>query len=291
MSAMLRFGFIVLVLVCGCSRPAPKTLRLVLDPEPCDAPGLHNVYRVAPDVYSGSSPVEPRSFESLQRLGVKTIISVDGAVPDGKAAKSFGMRYVHLPIGYDGMTESRTVEIAKAIRDLPGPVYIHCHHGKHRGPAAIVGALRCLKPSIDEQSLANFLKMAGTDPKYTGLLALANREPPPLDESQIEFREVAEIPDLVRRMVELDEVWDRLKKEPTAKDTTLLVEAYREMKRAVKERDERFQHYLDEAQLAADELESAFRAGRKTVDAIRKSAAVCTACHAVYRDHRVSSPP
>lgn len=287
MSAMSRYSLLALFVVIGCGSPAARKF----DPQPVEELGLHNVFRIADGVYSGSSPEDERSFESLQLLQVKTILSVDGAPPDVEGAKSFGLRYVHLPIGYDGVSESRAIEIAKAIRDLPGPIYIHCHHGKHRGPAAAAAALRCLEPKMSAESFAKFLRLAGTDPRYAGLYSAIEREPAKLDNAKIEFPERTEAPDLVRRMVEIDEVWDRLKKKPTAKDATLLVEAYRELKRSAKERDERFQKFLDEAQLAADELDVSLHAGRDPSDAIKKSATACTNCHATLRDNRVKSPP
>lgn len=287
MSAMSRFLVLVSIAVAGCGQPAVRTF----DPQPVEAVGLHNVFRIADGVYSGNSPEDERSFESLQLLQVKTILSVDGAPPDVEGAKSFGMRYVHLPIGYDGVPEARAVEIAKAIRDLPGPVYIHCHHGKHRGPAAAAVAVRCLDPKVSAESVAKFLQQAGTDPRYAGLYAAVERAPSKLDGTKIDFPERTEIPDLVRRMVEIDEVWDRLKKKPTAKDATLLVEAYRELKRTAKDRDERFQKLLDEAQGAADELDAALRTGRDPSGAIKNSSTACTTCHTTLRDNRVISLP
>src|SRR5262245_14950937 len=53
-----------------------------------DAPGLHNVYRITDKLFSGSSPEGDEGFRSLQELGIKTVISVDGARPDvGSAHK------------------------------------------------------------------------------------------------------------------------------------------------------------------------------------------------------------
>src|SRR5438094_677830 len=81
-----------------------------------------------------SSPDGDEGFHSLQQLGIKTIVSVDGARPEVDLARKYGLRYVHLPIGYDAVPREQALRIARAIRDLPGPVYIHCHHGRHRGP-------------------------------------------------------------------------------------------------------------------------------------------------------------
>ena len=67
---------------------------------------------------------------------MQTVISVDGAKPDLEAARKHGLRYVHLPHGYDGVPAPRGDELAIALRTLEGPIYVHCHHGKHRSPAA-----------------------------------------------------------------------------------------------------------------------------------------------------------
>src|SRR5690242_3938505 len=82
------------------------------DPARVEAAGLHNVYRITDRLYSGSSPDGDEGFRSLQQLGIKTILSVDGARPDVALAHKYGMRYVHLPIGYDGMPRDQALRIA-----------------------------------------------------------------------------------------------------------------------------------------------------------------------------------
>jgi hypothetical protein len=57
--------------------------------------------------------------------------------------------------------EDRIKELAKAVRELEGPVYIHCHHGKHRSPAA--SAVACVAAGlIAPQSALAILEAAGT---------------------------------------------------------------------------------------------------------------------------------
>lgn len=281
----MRPAFCLVALAAGCSCPAP------VEPTPVSRPGLGNVFRVTDGVYSGSTPEGVAGFQSLTDLGVRTVISVDGATPDVAAANAVGLRYVHLPIGYDGIAESRVIELAKALRDLPGPVFVHCHHGQHRGPAATAAAVRCLNPNFSADIAADFLKRAGTDPKYTGLYAVVARPPPPVDDSRIEFRPVADVPDLTKRMAEIDEVWDRLKKSPTPQDATVLVELFREVRRATGQRDEDFHRLLDGAIREAEHLERATRESRGTAAAVEKLAAACTNCHATFRDRAVSSTP
>src|SRR5262249_33410514 len=144
-------------------------------PQAVEAAGLHNVYRLTDRLYSGSAPEGDEGFASLRGLGVRTVISVDGARPDLERARRFGLRYVHLPVGYDGAPEAQPLRLARAVRDLPGPVYVHCHHGKHRGPAAAAVVLRCLDESCGADAATAWMRQAGTDPHYGGLYASPQR--------------------------------------------------------------------------------------------------------------------
>lgn len=68
---------------------------------------------MTPHLYSGSGPDGPKAFASLARLGIKTIISVDGARPNVEAAKKSGLRYVHIPISYDGVPRERALQLVR----------------------------------------------------------------------------------------------------------------------------------------------------------------------------------
>ena len=124
---------LMLGLLAGCqgrTSSAKETSRSELsapEEEPMHEPGLHNVLRLSAKLTSGSSPDGEEGFRSLLRLGIRTIISVDGSRPDVETARKFGLRYIHLPVGYDGVPRDRALQLARAVRDLPGPVYVHCH--------------------------------------------------------------------------------------------------------------------------------------------------------------------
>ena len=201
------------------TQPAPVIVRATsptIRPFPpiADQDALHNAYVVTDKVISGAQPEGDRSFAVLRELGVKTIISVDGAKPDVASAKRYGMRYVHLPIGYDGVDDVEGRAIAKAVAELPGPVYVHCHHGKHRSAAAV--AVACvnngmLKPEQAEDVLRTF----GTGANYKGLWKAA-REARRIDDNelaalQIQWVETAAIPALADAMVKVDTHWEHLK--------------------------------------------------------------------------------
>src|SRR5581483_11908914 len=101
-----------------------------------EAPGIENLYRISDRIYSGSSPTGDAAFEALAKLGVKTIITVDGAQPDVDLAARHGLRYVHIPVGYNGISSNSALQLVKAAQSFSGPIYVHCHHGLHRGPTA-----------------------------------------------------------------------------------------------------------------------------------------------------------
>ncbi len=289
---MLRRAWLILLLLNGCT-PAPM-------PTVADAPethGLHNLHRVSPDLWSGGNPDGEIGFLQLKQLGVKTIISVDGAMPEVALAEKYGLRYVHLPVGYDGITRERILELAKAARDLPGPVYVHCHHGKHRGPAAAVSIRLCLDPQFTPEQAEGHMKDAGTDPRYAGLIALPRTLKRPsaeeLDRAPGTFPPTSRVADLTTRMVEIDGIWDKLKAAKDAGwpkpvkstgDTVLLIEQFREVRRLP--RAASFAEHLVDAESAGVELESALRQSDvgKANTAFAASKAHCQRCHDEFRD-------
>src|SRR5262245_41464410 len=71
---------------------AGEALSVVQGNDPRAFPGLHNVCRVSGKLISGGVPEDDEGFASLHKLGVKTIISVDGARPDVERARRLGFR-------------------------------------------------------------------------------------------------------------------------------------------------------------------------------------------------------
>lgn len=280
-----RYWIVPLLVAAGCGQ-SPRPAE-----PPAHVAGLHNLISVGDDLFSGSSPEGDEGFRSLEGLGIKTIISVDGASPDVAAAKAHGLRYVHIPVGYGGLTRDQAVMLCKAATDYPGPVYVHCHHGKHRGPAA-VALIRLARGGWSADDALAFLKTAGTDPRYEGLYAnVRDFTPPTADELRAcpaTLPEKVDVGGLAARMVEIDEVWDRLKKQPAAADAVQLVEHYREAIRLPDPlgRGPKFSTLLAEAEAAAGDLERGVRSGndgaRKA--AFDRSAGLCVSCHREFRD-------
>ena len=183
-------------------------------PAKVEAPGVPNLIRLTDDLYQGAMPRGDEGFTSLEKLGVKTVISVDGGRPDLEDAHKHGMRYVHIPIGYDGMTRDQALRVARAVRDLPKPVYVHCHRGTVRGPTAAAVARLFLDDECTVETALDGMKLAGFDPHYTGLWAAPKELKRPtakeLDAVSADFPEASPPPGLKRVMVAMDGITDNL---------------------------------------------------------------------------------
>ncbi|MEM9166420.1 MAG: hypothetical protein AAGB48_05285 [Planctomycetota bacterium] len=130
--------------------------------------GVENVIVFGRGVLSGSEPEGDAGFDTLTRFGVKSILSVDATAPDLERAKAQGIRTVHVPLRYDGITGPERAVLARAVRDLPRPIFVHCHHGKHRGPAAAAIAL-VGTGELDTDQAVTLMRVAGTSEHYQGL--------------------------------------------------------------------------------------------------------------------------
>ncbi len=183
-------------------------------PSPVDFPGIHNLVAFHDGFVSGSAPEGDAGLDSLAKLGFKTVISVDGAIPDVEGARKRGLRYVHLPIGYDGFDDARKAELVRAVRDLPKPIYIHCHHGKHRSAGA-AGTIGVSLGWMSNAAAAERMKVSQTAESYKGLWACTAKAAPmmaaAIDAARADFPEITKPDSMVAAMVVIDEAFDRLK--------------------------------------------------------------------------------
>lgn len=327
----LRMAAAILALpIAGCSKPATETPKpeaaivaattlpavtreaetiafpKLTDTRPHDYPGLHNVVAYAPDVLSGSVPEGEEGFASLQKLGIKTVLSVDGAEPELDKAARYGLKYVHLPITYSGFDEKRKLELAKAVRDLPRPMYMHCHHGKHRSAGAAGAAVVSLGWSTPDEAVAR-MKVSGTAPDYKGLYACtanaAKVMPAILDAIDGNFPAAVRPQGTVRTMIEVDIASDNLKaiqkagwKAPPdhpslvgAAEAGRLADYYRFLQ-TDNESAEHGPEYLKmllAANKEATDLEDALTKNTPPTELDKKFKAVtasCKTCHVKYRD-------
>jgi hypothetical protein len=276
-------------------------------PKKLDAQALPNAIQLTDKVISGGQPAGEAGFVELEKLGVKTVVSVDGAKPDVATAKEHGLRYVHLPHGYDGIPNERLLDLAKAVRDLPGAVYIHCHHGKHRSPAAAAAACESLGLLTTDEALA-VLKVAGTNPGYRGLFRTVQEAKAQaanvLDEWRSEFPETVDVPPMAEAMVAVEHAHDHLKQVMAAgwkfppdhpdidppHEALLLREHFTELMRTeeVSSQAKEFIDIMKRSEADAKSLEEALAKGNvatKELTAIfDRITADCASCHTKFRD-------
>lgn len=273
--------------------------------QPLEIPGVHNAFRAAPKIYSGSQPEGDAAFAALVQLGVKTIVSVDGSKPDVEAARKHGLRYIHLPYGYDGIPTNRVVELSKLASEDLGPFFVHCHHGMHRGPAAVAVMCEATENWTTNQAMA-WLVEAGTSPDYPGLYRAAGayHKPTAAELAAVKnFPEITPPSTLVDAMVKVDEHFSNLKltqkagwKTPPghadltpAHEATQLWEQFKEIARTADTatRPEDYRNKLGEAEKAAAALRQSFKesATPASLDAaFKQTSATCAACHRKYRN-------
>lgn len=267
--------------------------------------GCQNVFQISETVYSGSEPHGEEALKALADRGIKTIVSVDGARPDVETARKYGIRYIHLPIGYDGIPAERGLQYGLILKNVEAPIYFHCHHGKHRGPAAAAAGMEAAGQWNPETASA-FLEAAGTSPKYKGLYQYIRDFKPPsetdLAKVDTRFPETADLPASQESMAMLDRRkdnltlaaeagWDTPPEHPDispAHEALQVREILTELKRLPETtaRPPQYQSLLDAALGHATALETALSAGNRDAAATAFGAlnGSCATCHDAYRE-------
>uniref|UniRef100_A0A7C2K1V3 DSP-PTPase phosphatase fused to NAD+ Kinase domain-containing protein n=1 Tax=Schlesneria paludicola TaxID=360056 RepID=A0A7C2K1V3_9PLAN len=275
------------------AQPPRQTMAV----ERLDALALPNLHRLTDRIFSGGSPQGEAGLDELVALGVKTVISVDGEAPHAEEAAQRGLRYVHLPIGYDGVPRERLVELLSAVRSLPTPVYIHCHRGLHRGPAAAVAVCRLIA-DLDAPAAEKLLEDLGTARQYPGLYTSVEQiEPVTADDLRQHpadrLPSVAEVPPLAAQMVEIEAHWQKLSRkleaamewdEALKADVVVLEELLRESNRLAGIRDPRLTYGFQ----VTDKL-LRYVTNRPPSTARRDIQHRCDGCHQRFRDQPLTT--
>lgn len=264
---------------------------------------VDQMLKLTNELYSGAEPKTDEAYAELARLGVKTIVNVDGATPKLDMAAKFGMEYIHIPIGYDKVAPEEAAAMVRVIRERQGPFFFHCHHGRHRGPAAAAIALMESTGCSVEEGI-QVLVEAGTSETYPGLWRdVRNFKSPAVDAALPELVAVAKVGDFEAAMAKLDRTWDEMKliQEAgflsTAEHPDLdphhvalilreSIEASSHMTDPHLAAEALYQEEMERALAGARALEIALNEGRIAdaqvpFDVVRRS---CKACHIEFRD-------
>lgn len=272
---------------------------------PINQGGVPELIQVTADIWTGGEPQGMTGLKALQKLGVRTLINVDGAHPNAEGAESLGMRYVHIPMDYADVEVISLLSIFRVVSELEGPFYFHCHHGKHRGPVAAALAWRMVDGVSAKQAL-QVLHLAGTSSSYPGLWKAVEEWAP--QSSTVALPPLfskAEVGDFKANMAAIDRTWDRLellqqagwsdvKGHPdldAATEISIFTQNFAGAKEKVKDSQEyqaetRLLDYLEDVTNQSKELrqyllEGNLQAADSTLNSIKQS---CKECHRVYRN-------
>jgi protein tyrosine phosphatase (PTP) superfamily phosphohydrolase (DUF442 family) len=158
------------------SRPASAARYTKLG----DLDGVKSVTKFSDRLIRGAQPQGAEGMESLKKLGVKTILSVEE--PDQvelDAAAKAGIAIINVPTLYTGLPPATIKDLVEKSRNLEGTAYAHCHHGKHRGGAA-VAILRMTYEGVPQLEAVQELAELGCSKRYPGLYdTVRNYRPDP----------------------------------------------------------------------------------------------------------------
>ena len=256
--------------------------------------------KIRPWLASGAEP-EVEHFASLAGHGYKWVLSVDSIAPNVEAAESAGLRYIHLPISYDTVPVE-TIAALQALTEQAkdDPIFVHCHHGRHRGPAVAAILLLLEEPTQREEAL-EVLREAGTSAEYSGLWAAVEDFDPSAHAGvdAPELTSVRSASPVAEIMAALDRHFDRLQLELSGATETqghsetaaalLVSENFREIARIVRksaEYDADFLNLLQESETLALHLHHTQKHGlsEKSREAFLQLKSSCRSCHRSYRD-------
>ncbi|MFO1064654.1 MAG: hypothetical protein U0892_12390 [Pirellulales bacterium] len=304
-STLVRTSVLIMTLICAglkCNESTAQDFEI----KPLKTSDhLHNVWQLSPRILSGSEPMGDEAFRELAQLGVQTILSVDGLAPDVKGAAKYGLRYVHIPFGYDGIPEESRLALTRAARDIKGKIYVHCHHGKHRGPAGAAVLCRA-DDGRSREAAAKILKAAGTSSDYAGLYRdVAGYTVPPADAKLPPLQAVQSTKTAAQEMAELDRDFDATKplmtsllKSPTedvaaaraaTEKMTLIHEHFLEFERRLPAgADADLKSQVGEAKKTTESMIEELKRtmiNREVADGLwKKVESSCARCHAAHRN-------
>lgn len=97
--------------------------------------GLKNyVIKYDDTLYRGGEPFAESALQSLEKLGVRTVVSITPTEHERKLCRENNLALVEIPFEKTkGLSRADLELYLNTIRAGSGPFYVHCHGGTHRG--------------------------------------------------------------------------------------------------------------------------------------------------------------
>lgn len=106
--------------------------------KPIDDPNFPTVYRVTDNLYRGPSVRNDKEYAALERLGVRTIVSLRYFNHEEEEARRHGFDYIRIPVKIWDLEDEPVRDFLDVATDPSRqPVYVHCHLGSDRTGLAV----------------------------------------------------------------------------------------------------------------------------------------------------------
>jgi len=122
--------------------------------------GVKNLYQVSPDLYRSEQP-SAVGMASLEKLGVKTVVSLRAFHSDRGLLEETGLKYERITFQTWAPNEDELIRFLNNVSD-PGktPVLVHCLHGSDR-TGAMCAAYRIVIEGWSKEAAIREMKSGG----------------------------------------------------------------------------------------------------------------------------------
>ena len=153
----MRTSFIILIcyfssfLLNGQERLDGKT-----HPFQLEIGQLKNAHEINEEIYRSDQPSK-KDFLELERMGIRTVISLRRRVDDAKKVKSTAIRLIQIPVKTNHITLENVIEVMNAMTTCERPLLIHCRRGIDRTGCMIAFYRMLFHGWSKEQAIAEFI--------------------------------------------------------------------------------------------------------------------------------------
>src|ERR1700758_2454885 len=121
------------ILNAGCATP-PIPSGTHTWTKPCNdcVPGIRNFAKVSDVLWRGNHPSR-QGFINLERMGIKTVVSLRYFHNDCALLKGTNLKYIRIPASAYDPREEELVKFLKVVEDPDNwPVFVYCSRGNDR---------------------------------------------------------------------------------------------------------------------------------------------------------------
>lgn len=132
------------------------------------------IVKYDPFFYRGGDIVSAEGVKYLKKLGIKTVISISPSEKERNLLKDSGIALKEIPFEKEGPDKTVISGFLDTVKKSEGPVYVHCHSGKHRG--GILGYIYRVKISgwQKDRALIEFARLGGDLKDDHAMIVLAD---------------------------------------------------------------------------------------------------------------------